>query len=259
VAAHGASPPPVYRPLHVERLGAGRSVVILHGVGFGPWSVTAAAESVARGASACVVHRAGYGESHAVPVARSVDEQVDDLLRTVNRLGGDRVVIAGFAGGATIALAAAIRAPERFRGLVLHEPALGPRAAGVHALLEGLAGRVAPLAPPDALAEVVSAMLGTGSAPPLPDQAMEDAKAISVEVAAFARFVALDGDLLALRSLPVVTTVGANSPPARHQAAGVLAGAAGASVVVIPGSAHLVQLDAPDAFAAEVMAMAGAT
>lgn len=249
----------MYRSLHVDGTGRGRPVVLVHGVGFGPWSMETVAASVARDARAFVIHRAGYGGSVTVSVARSMSEQVDDLLRTVNRLEAlttDRAVLAGFAGGATIALAAAIRAPHRFAGFVLHEPALGPRAGGVNALLAGLAVRVASLAAPEALAAVAAAMLGNGPTPELPEQAQKDAHAISVEVPTFAAFVAQDGDLEALRALPILTTVGAHSPPARHEAAAVLAEAARARVAVVPGSGHLAQLDAPDAFAAEVLAMA---
>jgi pimeloyl-ACP methyl ester carboxylesterase len=246
----------MYRPLHVEVAGQGRPVVILHGVGFGPWSMGAVARSVAREACAFVVHRAGYGNSGTVPVARSVAEQVDDLIRTVSRLGADRVVLAGFAGGATIAVAAAISSPERFAGVVLHEPALGPRAAGVNALLGGLAVRVAALEAREALAAVAVAMLGSGPVPELPEQAQKDAHVISTEVPAFAAFAVRDDDLETLRALPIITTVGAQSPPARHEAAAVLAEASGARVVVLPGSAHLAQIDAPEAFAAEALAMA---
>lgn len=252
MAAGVPSPPRMYRPLHVDAAGSGRPVVVLHGVGFGPWSVAPVAGALSPVARTLVVHRAGYGGSHAVAVANSMDELVDDLLRTMNRCDVDRAVVAGFAGGATVALAAAIRCPERFLGLVLHEPALGPRASGVHGLLQGLADRVRPLAPTDALAAVVAAMLGPDARPQLPDQALTDAHAIPLEVPVFARFAPTGDDLDALRSLSLITTVGSDSPPARREAADVLARGAGARVVVVPNSAHLVQVDAPQAFAAEV-------
>lgn len=252
----GSPPPPLlYRSLQVDAAGRGRPVVLLHGVGFGPWSMAAVAASVAARAHAFVVHRAGYGGSRGILVPRSVAEQVDDLMRTLVRLRQGPVVLAGLAGGATIALAAAIRAPRCFAGVVLHEPALGPRAAGVNDLIGGLATRVASLTAPEALAAVSAAMLGSGPVPELPDEAQRDAHAISLEVPAFAAFAPEDGELEALRALPVVTTVGADSPPARHEAAAVLADASHARVALMPGSAHLAQLDAPDAFAAEVLAM----
>jgi pimeloyl-ACP methyl ester carboxylesterase len=142
---------------------------------------------------------------------------------------------------------------------VLHEPALGPRAAGVHALLAGLAERVAPLAPPDALAAVVAAMLGADARPNLPEGAYDDAASIVTEVPSFARFAPSDDDFLRGRGVPLTTTVGAGSPPARAEAAAALAAAMGAEVVEVPGSAHLAQLDAPGFFADRVREMVANT
>jgi len=48
--------------------------------------------------------------------------------------------------------------------------------------------------------------------------------------------------------------VGAASGPERRQAAAVLAERAGVRVVAVAGAAHLAPVDAPDAFAAAVLA-----
>lgn len=231
--------------------------VIVHGVGIGPWSVAALSVQVAAAARALVVHRAGYGNSRAMPVARTMDEHVEDLCGVLDRYAIERPLLCGIAGGATIALALALAHPTRVAGLVLHEPALGSLAPGVHALLSDLAHRVAGRAGPEALAEVLAAMVGRDAPLIPPATCAGDAEAIPLEVPAFARFAPSAGDLRGLWGLPMTTTVGEGSPPARRAAAAVLADLTGCRVVVVPGSAHVVQLDAPRAFAAEILALGG--
>lgn len=251
-----APSPHAPRVLHVDSLGYGTPVVIVHGVGLGPWSVVPVSQHVAKGARALIVHRAGYGRSRTAPAARTMDEHVADLLRALDRQEISRPVMCGFAGGATIALALALAHPRRVAALVLHEPALGPLAPGVHALVCGLADRVVGRSGPEALGEVMTVMLGEDASIATPAASMEDAHAIPVEVPAFAAFAPAADDLRELRALPITTTVGERSPSARHAAAGVLADLAGARIAVVPESAHVAQLDAPHALAAEALRLA---
>ena len=69
------------------------------------------------------------------------------------------------------------------------------------------------------------------------------------EIPQFAAFDPTQDELRSLVGLRLLCTVGADSGPERHAAAGVLARLAGAEVAVVPGAGNAVQLDAPLAFA----------
>jgi pimeloyl-ACP methyl ester carboxylesterase len=103
----------------------------------------------------------------------SVDQHAGDLVALLETLGTEPCVVFGNSTGALIALAAALKAPERFTGVVLHEPALlgvlanpddamaivqpviaagveaGGLAGGAEAFLQFAAGDAAGQLPPD--------------------------------------------------------------------------------------------------------------
>ena len=259
-------PPPAATPhgrlaAYVE--GAGPLVMLIHGVGYGPLTLTAVARSaVAEGARVLVPHRAGYGASEAAAPARDLPGQVQDLVETLDAVGAARAVWAGVSGGATIALAAAVLRPDRVAGLVLHEPALGTLASALHARLRDAAAAVA--AAPDAgtgALELARALGGPGGWERV-DAATRAAiraagPAVRAEVALFPAFAPTAEQLGRIRGLPVVSSVGARSGPERHAAGRVLTGLAGASPALTP-SAHLVQLEAPAAFAGLAVQLAHA-
>jgi pimeloyl-ACP methyl ester carboxylesterase len=65
----------------------------------------------------------------------------DDLLAGLDALGPQPVIFAGHAMGATVALMAAARAPERTRALVLFEPVIPSPWASAAAVLPGFAAQ----------------------------------------------------------------------------------------------------------------------
>lgn len=77
----------------------------------------------------------GAGAFAPVPVAFSMDTQIDDLIELLDTTAPDEPVwLAGVAAGSRIALGAAARAPQRVRGIIALAPTIGP-GQGVAALL----------------------------------------------------------------------------------------------------------------------------
>ncbi len=226
-------------------------VALVHGVGFGPSTFAPVQRELRRagaGGSVLMVQRRGYGTRSALAPPARVEDHVDDLVAALDAAGIGRAVVAGVSGGATIALAAALTVPERVVAAVSHEPAvgsLGPEllaliqssvATGGMALVQALAGPVTwARLTADELAELEA------SAPIVAD----DARA----------YLAWEPPLeRAAEAAPIVCTVGRHSSPMRHTIARVVQERIGARVVVVDGSAHLVQLDAPSAFASIITA-----
>lgn len=234
--------------VHLDR-GMGPGVVLLHGVGAGPATFATVADDLALDHRVLVVERpvGGGGEGGA----RSLDEQADQvaLLLTGERATGGALV--GVSGGATLALALAIRHPEVADRLVVHEPLLGHHAPVLHQRFAAAASRAA--AGDEATLAVVEAVMGPATwaalDPVTRAAARADVARWRAEIPQFASFDPTQEELRALVDRPLLCTVGAESGPERHAAAAVLARLSGAEVVVVPGSGNAVQLDAPHAFA----------
>jgi pimeloyl-ACP methyl ester carboxylesterase len=212
-------------------------VVLIHGVGFGPETLAPIATSL----HARVFARRGYGERAADQPASHVEEHVTDLLLALDRDGVERAVLAGISGGATVALAAALTAPERVVSAIVHEPAVGSLAPALRAsILAALStgGGVG-------LARFLAGERTWHAMPAdLRAWAVANSELIEADADAFARFEP-HFDTTA----PLICSVGERSPPARYEVAERLAARTGAPVVVVPGGGHLCQLDAPAAFA----------
>ena len=112
-------------PLHVEEFGPvdGQVVLALHGVTghAGRWRVLAAALPDVR---LVAVDLRGHGRSPWAPPWH-LEQHVADALAVLDRLGLDRVVVAGHSFGGAIAVHLARTAPERVHRLILLDPAIG--------------------------------------------------------------------------------------------------------------------------------------
>jgi pimeloyl-ACP methyl ester carboxylesterase len=100
---------------------SGRPVVFNHGIGtnLGVWSewvpIVAARHPVVR------FDLRGFGTSPVPPADHrwTMDELIDDLLEVAATTGAEKVHVVGESIGGTIALAAALRAPERFASVAI--------------------------------------------------------------------------------------------------------------------------------------------
>lgn len=226
-------------------------VVLVHGVGFGPDSVAPLADALRRhGVRVLVAERRGYGARAGTPPAADVTAHVGDVVALLDEHGVERATVAGMSGGATVALAMAIARPDRLVAAVAHEPAVGALVPELGALVRGalVSGGGAGLVRALAGARTWDA-LGPG------ERAAVLARAALVERDAPA-FLAFDPRLDEAVGERLVCTVGALSPPLRHEVAAALAARTGARVLTVPGCGHLPQFDAPRAFADTILALA---
>jgi pimeloyl-ACP methyl ester carboxylesterase len=95
-------------------------VVLIHGLGgnhaFWYWGV---ARPLARHHPVLVYDLRGHGRSELVSGGYSVDEMTGDLLALLHETGVDQAHLVGHSFGGSVALNAAIRAPERVLSLTL--------------------------------------------------------------------------------------------------------------------------------------------
>jgi pimeloyl-ACP methyl ester carboxylesterase len=226
--------------------GPGPDIVLLHGVGPGPGTFHRTARDLAVDHRVVVVERPWDPDRPP-----TLPDQAAAVDATVAALDLEGCVVVGVSGGATLALALAIRHPERLGGIVLHEPLLGTQVPVLHQRFTDAAHRAA--TGDEATVAVVREVMGertwNRSSSHLRASIAHAAARIRVEIATFAGFDPSAEDLVGLRSLPVLATVGATSDDARRAVAARLAELAGADVATLVRSGNAAQLDAPEAFA----------
>lgn len=223
-------------------------VALVHGVGFGPSTFAPVARELRRAGPVVMVERRGYGTRADLAPPERVEDHVDDLVAALDGAGIERAVVAGCSGGATIALAAALTVPDRVVAAVAHEPAVGSLGPELMALIEKSVqtGGMA----------LVRALAGPATWSRLTSGELAELEACAAIVADDARaYLAWEPPLdRVAEAAPIVCTVGRHSGPMRHTIAGVVRERIGARVVVVEDCGHLVQLDAPAAFAAIISA-----
>lgn len=219
-------------------------VALVHGVGFGPSTFAQVARELRRAGPVVMVERRGYGTRAALPPPDHVEEHVDDLVAALDAAGIERAVIAGCSGGATISLAAALTAPERVVAAVSHEPAVGSLGPELMAL-------IAKSVDTGGMA-LAQALAGPATWSRLTAGELAELESCAAIVGDDARaYLAWEPPLDRVAdAAPIICTVGQRSAAMRHTIAAVVQERIGAQVVVVEDCGHLVQLDAPAAFAA---------
>lgn len=161
-----------------------------------------------------------------------------DLEREVAFLtdAASGALVVGVSGGATLGLALA-SSEVPLAGAVLHEPAVGT-------LVPGLLDHVVAGYATGGVEGFGRALYGPGWSPSM---APRDPDLVSRDLAMFRAF---EPRPLATGQENIVVTVGADSPPLRHEAARVLHDRLGVEVRVLPGCRHFVQHDRPATLAA---------
>jgi pimeloyl-ACP methyl ester carboxylesterase len=181
-----------------------------------------------------VAELSSIGIDDVVALQRPCTGSLREELDAISPLTEDALVV-GQSGGATLALALACT-NRSIAGAIAHEPAVG-------SLVPGLLGPVAA-----AYAEHGVRGLGRtlyGSSWSL-EMAGSDLTAIPGELAMFRAF---EPAHVPAQQGPVLVTVGALSPPIRHEAAEALRTRLGYEVASLAGASHFAAWDAPEAFA----------
>jgi pimeloyl-ACP methyl ester carboxylesterase len=172
------------------------------------------------------------------PSSGSLDIEIDALAP----LCVDAIVV-GVSGGATLGLELAARG-VLFQAAILHEPAIG-------SLLPGLLAPVAAAYASGGATRFGTTLYGPAWSPAL---AAHDPEAVGRDLAMFRAF---EPRPPAPASGPITITVGAQSPPIRHQAARLLGRAYGLTVEVLAESGHAAHLEQPAGLAALIVATIG--
>jgi pimeloyl-ACP methyl ester carboxylesterase len=244
--------------------GSGPDVVVLvHGVGVDARAFDPIVGHLGEHHTVVVPDRRGYESSAHLPLSPLFDAQVDDLAALVASLRGGAtsadarsVTVVGVSGGATVALALAIRHASNGIApagpVVVHEPLLGDLAPRLAARVREGYARTLRVHPAQA-SRYVRELVGSATWSRLDDDARARVAAraglIAAEVPAFLGFRPSWTDLRALRGGPVLTSIGARSASPRWEAADVLGLMTGRAPVVVEAAGHLPQVDAPERFA----------
>lgn len=197
----------------------------------------------------------GFGEAEP---ARDLDAPWDDVLRTADALGLERLVLIGCSFGAAVALRIAASAPERIAGLLLCSTPMEDVAIS-HELASAWEAEEVALAAGDigaAVDIVLDAWLLPDAAPELRARiARAQRHAFLVQRAAPPAKEApdpLNEHPAALERLdaPILVVAGGRDRREFHDGADLLAARLpGARLAVVAGAGHLPPLEAPRAFA----------
>lgn len=131
--------------VHHRRAGKGPTVLLLHGLaGFHEdFTYAGLVDDLARDFDVLALDRPGYGHSTRPSAALcDIRRQADWLTGVLDALDVDEAIVLGHSLGGGLALALALRHPERVRGLVLVAPYAYPRTDP-----EGLVHRLPRLGP----------------------------------------------------------------------------------------------------------------
>lgn len=228
-------------------------VVLIHGVGFGPRSLRPLSLALAeRSARVLVFARRGYGRRTHLPPPTTVAEHVDDLLSELEARTVELPVLVGVSGGATVALEAALTHPGRVLVAIAHEPAAGSLApelrSRIHHALEKNGG-----------VGLVQFLMGEAAWAQLtPDERtaiVRDRALIEADAGAFAAYEP-SLPTAGADPVPLICALGERSGQIRRAVAERLSVRTGAPIVIVAGSGHLPQLDAPATFAELIITQA---
>lgn len=246
--------------VHLVEAGEGAPLLMIHG-GHGAWQHWCAnLDALAPHAHAMALDLPGFGDSYDPGRLLMPDEQAGNVAAMLDALGLKRITLAGFSFGTLVSVNLALQRPELVASLLLvSPPGVGPRspeALALPAKLGAIAreqGRHAGMA-----ATLRELMLHD---PALVDDALiEQMEAVSRRTRYVTRSVSRGSDMLAmLQRLQIPTTVllGEHDPyhsndlAGRCQSIDRALGRPGTHVV--PGAAHWVPYDQPEAFHRSVL------
>ena len=102
-----------------ERRGAGRPVVLVHGLGYARWGWEPVADGFAESFDIVLIDNRGIGSSEAPPGPYTTAEMAGDVLSVLDDAGLESAHLIGTSLGGMIAQELALEMPERVEKLVL--------------------------------------------------------------------------------------------------------------------------------------------
>ncbi|MFI2810225.1 MULTISPECIES: alpha/beta fold hydrolase [Microbulbifer] len=112
--------------LHYEIQGSGPALVLLHSFLCSGAMWREQVEALAEHYTVITVDIRGHGKSSVPQQPFSIYDLMEDALAVLDREGIDSAIWAGLSIGGMIALRAAVKAPQRVRGLILMDTHAGP-------------------------------------------------------------------------------------------------------------------------------------
>ncbi|MGY2895547.1 alpha/beta fold hydrolase [Deinococcus sp. UYEF24] len=155
--------------LHVTEEGAGRPLLLLHGLSANAAMMEPEITGLARSFRVTAPDLRGHGRSDR-PAAYTLHDHVQDLLGLLDALELDRVAVLGVSMGSYIAQALTIAAPERVSALVLVVTKAGGTTSSTARYLAEHAGELQGLTP-----EQIRLWLGNRMFAPQTPEAMKQA------------------------------------------------------------------------------------
>ncbi|WP_233509845.1 3-oxoadipate enol-lactonase [Actinomadura craniellae] len=200
----------------------------------------------------------GHGGSEVVPGPATLADLAGDVLALLDGLGVERFAAAGISLGGAISVTLALAVPDRVGALAMccsaarfgepamwHDRAAAVRAQGMDGIAEGARGRWFTPAADPAVADAAIAMI----------------RGIDPEGYATCCEALADYDVTAdlpAVAAPTLVLAGAADPAVPEPVARALAGGIpGARLTVLPGAAHLANLERPVEFTAALAAHLG--
>lgn len=202
----------------------------------------------------------GQGGTQVTPGPYRIDQLADDALALLDALGIERAVFLGVSMGGMVALATALRAPQRIAGLVIADSAAGFSAEARTAWDQRIVAVRG-----EGIAPMVETMLGRW----FTDDFRQRHPATAAAVGDVLRRASIDGYLAscaAIRDLdlvdslpriacPTLVLCGENDPSTPLSLSEeIAAGIPGARLAVLADARHLTQLELADLFNAHVAA-----
>ena len=108
----------------------GPLVLFVHGIGGARGNWDCQLRCVAPHARAAALDLRGYGGSALGPAQSTVEDHCDDILRAMQALSAEKLILVGLSFGAWIATSFALRHPDKLGGLVLSGGCTGMSEAG---------------------------------------------------------------------------------------------------------------------------------
>jgi 3-oxoadipate enol-lactonase len=244
----------------LDVIGQGPLVVFLHGIGGNRTNWRRQLPVFAERFTAAAWDARGYGDSDDYPGPLDFADFSKDLLRVLDYFGAEKAHLVGLSMGGRIALDFYGRYPDRVRSLVLADTSVGRRSTPEE-VEEFLRVRRQPLldgkTPAEIAPEVAKTLTGPSTPPDKLALILESLSALRTQsylktleaVTHYAAFPAL-GSV----KVPCLVLVGAEDRLVPLQLAQAMAGAIpGAQLVVLERTAHMSNIESPEAFSAAVL------